>query len=375
MKRKFRFLVLVVLSLLVPAKGLMAKPSLEVKNLSVEFLPDNKIHVKGEFCCRDIKGIGGLSISTGVVVDVDFPHGAKGFSLLPDSFSGLGVSSDDRNDPGVQPYMVCNGMQYREGQETAIIYNSTFTIRPMVLDKDLDNETDDGRWIAFDKTLNFNSGPSKNRELYRILIGWKAHWRYDFFNHKYFWVTYGPFPWGVAPLCNKSMTATHYRHASFTEKGVVIKESAAPPEEPRDKPPVDEGNGEKPKLVRPSKQPTHLEAIDAAELLKTKLAELPGIEGSGVGLPPKFALVRISYSAGMKPDALTRLVARVALETAYCAPWVETMKIAASGDQGSSMVTVTWTPTAKYSAKEITLEDFCKTWQVSGKALVIPKAR
>jgi hypothetical protein len=145
---------------------------------------------------------------------------------------------------------------------------------------------------------------------------------------------------------------------------VAPKEEEASSEEPKPE--------ERPKLKRPDKRPTHLEAFEASEALQVKLLAMPEVESAGVGLPPRRALVRVSYKAGLDPQVLTKLVAAIALETAYAAPWIDTLEMSLDGDQGGTGVTISWDALVKHSAGETTLADFFKTWEVGGDALAAP---
>ncbi len=362
-----------------------AGASLEVKNLRVEFLTGQRVRVRGQLRCNEMapqilknQPQGMDNPWSEVSVNIDFPHGKFGFGLLPDDFYGKGIKSEDRN---VRVWLIHNGKFYEEGKKEPVFYNDITLLRPSVIDKRLDNNQDDGRWIAFDKTLEFKNIQTTDGLRYRVVIGWKLHYTTDRFDHAYFWVVYGPFSWGESPLCEPMLSAGYRRPAFFTEKGIVVENRAKPEDDNKpeglaedDQPPTEKVGGKRPKLVRPSKPPSHLEAVDASLLLQEKLTALPGVAGAGVGLPPGLALIRVSYAAGMKPEDITRMVADVALETAYGAPWVDSMQILTSGDQGSSTVAITWAPVAKYAAEEMTLQEFCKTWQVGGKQLVIPKS-
>jgi len=398
MKREFRYLSVVLLVLLISSQVLLAKSSLEVKDLQVEFLSDKQVRVKGLLRCNTMEPPGLTNPWSEIVVNIDFPQGKHGFSLLPERFRGLGTTSEGR---WCTPYLEFNGKRYYQAKKGQAVRNrfhgesyhnsqkdeifytnmSILAAHPAVIDKNLDNDKHDGQWITFDKTLEFKNIQAKGGLRYRVVIGWTLHCTTTgAFNHTYFWVVYGPFPWGVSPPCKTTLKASIRRPVFFTEKGVEIKEPVALDGKPQPgaipegyQPPTKEGDGKRPKLVRPTKSHTHLEAVDASILLKKKLAALPGIQGSNVGLPPKFALVSINYTAGMKPEDITRLVSRVSLETAQCAPWVEFVVITTSGDQGGSTVTIAWDPLVKYSAEEMTIQEFYKTWKIDGAPLVIPE--
>lgn len=354
---------------------------LTVKDLKVEFVTDTKVRVQGKLMVRGMNPSWIDGPWSEIAIHVDFPRGDAGFALLPDTFSGKGTEPKyrERNRPCYRH----RGRWYELGKTKKLFYRSTWMLGPAVLEQPLDDPKHAGRWIAFDKTLDFAAMRPEDRPEYRVVFEWTVHGTGcsqlpigppgSVFLNQYFFAVYGPFPWGEAPASDRPLVSRWIRPASFTKRGVKVEEPVEPVEPRTEATPSEEPKPEKrPKLKRPDKQPTHLEAFEASEALQVKLLAMPEVESAGVGLPPRRALIRVSYKTGLEPQALTVLVAAIALETGYAAPWIDTLEMMLDGDQGSSRVSIPWDALVKHSAGETTLEEFFKTWEVGGDPLAAP---
>jgi len=205
------------------AKGGMATadPTLEVRNLHVAFPAEHAISVRGQLRCSDLTPKNRLNPDSEVGVNVDFPQGEQGWSLLPDRFIGYYITHASRHL--ATPEYLHDGRYYRIPETKKRFYNSTYLRWSPILDRSLDESKDDGRWIDFNKTLSFQRHDSH----YRVVIGWKLSYLGGVgessgnrrFAHQYHWAVYGPFPWGTAPECKKPLVAKLYRPVFFTEQG------------------------------------------------------------------------------------------------------------------------------------------------------------
>jgi hypothetical protein len=372
----------------IAASGQTPNISLDVRDLHVEFVADKKIRVRGKLRARGLRQDPKIfsNAFTSVAARVDLPNGDKGFSVIPAGYIG-------RSGPGrcalARHWYSHGGTKYEQETTKVAIYNNTFMLSPAIIDEYLDDARHDGQWISFDKTQDFDRVLAKNRGSFRVVMGLTFHFigpasacspdsETTFFQHKYWWIVYGPFEWGTAPLVEKVLTArSGGRRVSFTKKGVKIEKPSAGDDttagtKPEGGNPPGKAKTKRKKLTRPSKRPTHLEAVDAAGELQTKLNALPGVTGSTIGLPPTAALLNINYGTGLNPEAITQLAADVSVETAYAAPWVDTVRMSLNGDRGGYSITVKWNAIAAFTSGDLTLKDFVKTWITGGTPLVVP---
>lgn len=357
---KYHFIVLSMVLMLVPTV-VMAESSLEVKNLSISFPSKTEIRVQGMLRCNNIRPSYLINPGGEVEVNVDFPDEKGDFALLPDRFQGHYITPLDRHLS--IPFYVHKGKKYVIGKTKQKFFRSTLNAWPPIIDKILDNVKDEGHWIPFDKTLSFRS-PMSN---YRVLIEWKLDYLacpsgdegYLFFAHYYYWVVYGPFPWGEAPACSEKLIAKQRQPVFFTKKGVkitepIVSEKDDQPEETSD----DTSEPKREKLVRKGR-PSHLDAVNAGNQLEQTLARLKGIQRAGVMVTPRSATVSLFLDDNQAPDIVTQLIVKAFLETADAISWIESISIQAQGRS----VTTTWESVAKYVAGEITLIEFQETWK------------
>lgn len=361
------------------ASEAVAESSLEVKNLSVEFLPDVRVRVRGQLRCNGLKPSGMRHASSHIDVNLDFPRGARGFDLLPERWVGREIDADwraDGYDVGFKPYYRYKGASYREGQRKAVFYNSTYLLRPAVIDRELDNSKDEGHWIAFDKILVFKSLKAVTRARYRVVVGWKLSHRDGHFRHAYGWVVYGPFGWDVAPPCRRTLRATFRRSVSFTTAGVRVEERASDDSVGAgagSRMKSGDGRKKRPKPARTGKRPSQLAAANASGKLATILMAFAEVENAGARANPFVGRIDIRSLPNLAGEARTKLVARVAVEGAYSFPWVKTLEVVLGTGEASVSVTVPWEAAARYAADESTLLAFYKTWKIKGGALPAPK--
>ncbi|NNE65175.1 MAG: hypothetical protein HKN33_01300 [Pyrinomonadaceae bacterium] len=366
---------------------------LDVRNLKVEFVAPKKIRVTGEVRGRGMKKLrsGNAESSTfGVSVEarVDFIRDDSTFSLIPTGWAGRFIESDSVFQKRYRPYWYHQGRRYDQKSKKIPIYTTDFWVGPAIIDKELYKDRDEGKWQTFDRSFDFENVLARNRRRYRIVIG-LTHDYTDWWNppttgyseprffEAYLWVVYGPFDWGTAPRSDQLMTARYGYPVSFTKKGAVItkvevrEDQTSGSKTGAEKPPAEKKKRKK--LTRPSKRPSQLEAVNAADKLQVKLNAMPGVTGSTVGLPPFAALLNINLSSGQTPDAITRLVSDIAVEAAYAAPWVGTVRMNLSGDRVNSRVVIKWEDVASFANGGTTFEEFFTKWEVGGDALVAPK--
>lgn len=152
----------------------MLRSSLDVRDLQVEFLPEKKVRVRGRIRCTGLRQQDeGLQAWISVRVDVDFPEGSRGFRLLPEEWSGEVTNAMDRGHASIG--WIHRGKWYPRRLPEAFFFSNTLRVGPAVRDKHLDDEKDEGRWISFDGTLDFERVLAKDRQQYRIVIGWTLH--------------------------------------------------------------------------------------------------------------------------------------------------------------------------------------------------------
>ena len=361
--------------------ALSAKPSLQIRDLRVTFPTDNEVRIEGEMQCNELMPDGMASPDSNIEVNIDFPRGSQGFARLPEHF--MGYYTDPEARPLWKPYYEFEGKRYVIAEIKPPFYNSTHLRWNPVLDKALDNYRDDGQWIGFAKTLRFRNLGTASKLHYRVVLGWKHSYLHGTgdqrFAHKYYWVVYGPFAWGTAPVCDANLTASFRQPVSFTERGVERKRPVkmADPDLADERQGDGQATGEtkREKLVRKSGRPSQLEAVNASQELEKKLMAMPIVQTAGVRVTPRSATIAIGLADDVKAEAVTKLLVEAAVESAYALSWISSMEITVRGTQGSSTITVNWDDVSRFVADELSVLEFFKTWSVQGEALVSPDGK
>lgn len=374
-RNRIRLSLVVLLCMLLFVRAGVSEQTMTVRNLRVTFPAEDTVRVRGEFRCSDIEPKDVIQSGSTVAVNIDFPRGKAGFTLLPERFQGHYTSHRGRKRS--VPCFFYEGEWYVIRAFHDRFYNSTRLLYPPIYDRTLRSDRDDGRWIGFDKTLQLHFRVEKTNLPYRIVVGWTLDYiAYDQFEHNYFWVVYGPFRWGEAPLCRKTLTAKLARPVSFTAKGVEVKKASTT--QPGNTNTTTGTGGATTKPAQPAKRkpltrmtsrPNQLQAVNAGNALELTLNRMPGISRAGVRVTPRMGAVFVDIAKGVTPDALSPLIAEVSVETAYALRWIGTMEITARTARGPSTVRIDWNSVAAYVAGKVTPAEFFATWNVQGQPL------
>ena len=342
------------------------RASLSVRDLVVEFVEGDRIRVRGQLRCQGLRQPEAEQAWSEIRVDIDLPDPARGFAPLPEEWWGEATEADSRGTVSV--HWVHRGKRPRA--KGAFMYTKALTAAPAVLDQHLHDTKDEGRWLSFDRTLDFSRIPAARRAQYRVVIGWTLHTMSGRFIHYYRWVQYGPFDWGKAPACDKTLVGRFRRPVSFTPRGVVTPAPIEPPA--KDDAATEDGNQPPPVPKRSGKRPSQGEAVDKCTALDKTLTAWKQIARTQSRANPRRAIVSIEAEADVPAADLVALVARVAAQSAASLDWVQNVEVRLKGAQGSTTVTCAWDAIVAFAKKETTLQAFHATWAQEGNALPVP---
>ena len=125
----------------------LTRSSLEVKDLKVEFLPNNRIRVQGRLRCRGLEQKDEAEQAWSEVrVDVDLPNADQQFGILPEEWRGEDTTGEDRGNRMI--YWTWRGKKYSQKRKKPFFYSTALKVGPTVFEKNHDDGKDEGRWLV-----------------------------------------------------------------------------------------------------------------------------------------------------------------------------------------------------------------------------------